>query len=121
MQVLPADEQALLKQECALHAATSAQLKAFRLWAKEKNQDFGQCSANAVGVVLQPVAVLTAAGPAHAYLSQALMSSRLVVSGKVILQYLQRGMSNELAFWVPHQPRGGTFIHSAPWDAGILS
>lgn len=38
IQVLPAAEQALLKQERELHAAASAQFKAFRLWAKEKSR-----------------------------------------------------------------------------------
>lgn len=89
MQVLPAAGQALLKQECALLAGTSARFKAFRPWAKEKkNQDFGQCSAKAVGVGLQPVAVSAAAGPADAYLSQAWMRSSTVLPGKVTLQSL---------------------------------
>lgn len=38
MQVLPAAEQASLRRAGALHAATSAQFKAFRLWAKEKSR-----------------------------------------------------------------------------------
>ena len=92
---------------CMLQPLPGSRLSDFGL---RKNQDFGQCSAEAAGVGLQPVVILTAAGPAHAYLSQALMRSRLVLSGKVTPQSLRRGTSNELAFWVPYQPRGGTFI-----------